>query len=282
VVKRAAPALAILLLSAAAWGEEKTDYQRYDLVRDAQELTLEAAFHYWTQEANSRDLHNFQFGVRAEYSFKTNHNLSFALPYTLAVYADPDARQQTLYSIGDISLGYDYLFQFNHINLFIGPAATIPLAETNDYALREGVFSAGGGRFTAGVRASVTGIRDPVVWNADIQYMIGLPKEERFYTSWQPGNMQVSAGFSNLVNSRFGFALGLTQRAELPGILGGRWDTAGVTVATTGKGEFFILFEKDYVRVSVETSLYPLSQPAVIGLAYGHKFGLSPKKPAKE
>ena len=48
----------------------------------------------------------------------------------------------------------------------------------------------------AGARVSMTGIRDPIVWNGDGQYLLGLPKAERFYPSWQPGNIQVSAGFT--------------------------------------------------------------------------------------
>lgn len=273
--------LMALTVSATTWAADP-DYQRYDLVRESSELTLEGSFHYWTQNTGDHDLHTMRFGIQAEYTFKTNHSLTLALPYTLVGYANPDARQQTLYSFGDINISYEYLKQFTHINLFVGPLFTIPLVETNSYAAREGVFSASVGRYTAGLSGSVTGIRDPIVWNVELQYMIGLPKEEQFYTSWQPGIIQVSGGFSDLVNHRFGFALGLTQRLNLPARLDDHWDPAGVTVSTLAKGEFFILFEKDYFRVSVETNLYPLNQPFVIGLVYGHKFDLSPQKPVKE
>ena len=130
-----------------------------------------------------------------------------------------------------------------------------------------------------GARVSMTGIRDPIVWNGDGQYLLGLPKAERFYPSWQQGNIQVSAGFSHLVNQRFGFAVALTQVVKLPARLGGQWDLAGVSVSTLGKGEFFILFEDDYVRLSVETKLYPINQPGIIGLVYRHRFDLSKKRP---
>jgi hypothetical protein len=59
------------------------------------------------------------------------------------------------------------------------------------YLSREGILTAGAGRFTAGVLA--TGIMDPVVWNLGLSYDIGLPKQERFATSWIPGAIQLSA-----------------------------------------------------------------------------------------
>lgn len=282
-IKKPAPGLLFFLffISAGLWAADP-DYQRYDLVRESSELTAESSFHYWTEDLDGRNLHNLRFGAKLEYAFKTHHSVTLKLPYTLALLQNPEARQTVFYSFGDISLSYEYLKQFNHINLFAGPLAAIPLAENNEYARREGVFSASAGRYTLGASVSLTGIRDPVVWNAGFQYLVGLPKQERFYTSWQPGLIQFSAGFSDLINHRFGFALGITQQINLPAILGDRWDPAGVSVSTGGKGEFFILFEKDYVRFSVETSLYPLSKPFMLGLVYGHKFDLSAKKPAKD
>jgi hypothetical protein len=87
---------------------------------------------------------------------------------------------------------------------------------------------AGDGRYSIGAGVSVTGIRDPVVWNAGFQYTVGLPKQERVYRSWQPGNIQLSAGFSDLLNYRFGFSFALTQQIGLPAIMGDHIDPAGV------------------------------------------------------
>ena len=42
-----------------------------------------------------------------------------------------------------------------------------------------------------------------------------------------------------------------------------------------GRGEFLVLFEHDYIRFSLETSLYPLNRPVVLGITYGHQFDLS-------
>jgi hypothetical protein len=111
-----------------------------------------------------------------------------------------------------------------------------------------------------------------------LSYDIGLPKQERFYTSWLPGNIQLSASLSDLVNERFGFAVGMYQLLNLPALNIGNEVSAGVpakggvSVSSLFRLEVFVLFEKDYVRVSMDTYAYPLNRPMVFGVVYGHQF----------
>jgi hypothetical protein len=141
---------------------------------------------------------------------------------------------------------------------------TILIGESTEYAVREGVYPAGDGRYTVGSAVSTTGIRDPVAWNLGFSYEVGLPKQEPFSVTWLPGNMQVSAGFSDLLNDRFGFAANLYQFIKLPPSTGEFWKPEQLLVSTLGKLECFVLFEKDYIRG------YPLRQPCIrsIDLSY--------------
>jgi hypothetical protein len=120
------------------------------------------------------------------------------------------------------------------------------LYEGNEYAAREGVYTGGEGRYKAGFSVSVTGIRDPVVWNAGLRYDVGLSKRERFYTSIAPGDIEISGGISDVLNERFGFSMGIVQGIKMPEIKEGEWDREDLPVATTGSGECFVLFEKIY------------------------------------
>jgi hypothetical protein len=226
------------------------------------------------EQLNGDDLYNIRLNASLEYTFHTNHTIKGTLPYALSLYNAGDARNAAYYSFGDITLSYEYLKQIKHINLFFGPQLTIPLAESNEYALREGVYAAGAGRYEAGFTFAVTGIRDPVVWTAGLDYMVGLPKKERFYTSWQPGTMQLSMSVSDLFNERFGFAIGAYQSIQLPQVNDGEWKVTDLSVSTFCRFEFLILFENDYVRVMADASLYPLNRPFVFGLVYGHRFEL--------
>jgi hypothetical protein len=136
----------------------------------------------------------------------------------------------------------------------------------------EGILAAGAGRVTAGFSVTATGIMDPIVWNLGLRYDIGLPKQERFYTSWLPGTIQLSASLSDLVNERFGFAVGTYQQLDLPAIKNGVSDKGGPSVTSFFRLEVFVLFEKDYVRVSMDTYASPLNQPVAFGVVYGHQF----------
>jgi hypothetical protein len=258
--------------------EAENDYQRYDLVRDENEFTVESAFSYWQENSGGNDLHNLNLRTRLEYAFavgnagSANHTVAASLPYTFALYSNPEIPEGPFYSFGDLSFSYEYLKQFKHLNLFFGPRVSIPLTESGEYLSREGILTAGAGRFTAGVSATATGIMDPVVWNLGLSYDIGLPKQERFGSSWVPGTIQLSASVSDLVNERFGFAVGTYQVISLPALTNGVLAKGGVSVTSLFRLEVFVLFEKDYVRVSIDTYAYPLNRPVVFGAVYGHQF----------
>jgi hypothetical protein len=213
--------------------------------------------------------------VQGEYTFLTHHTVTVKMPYSLTWYNNDESRNAWLYSVEDLGISYDYLKQFGHINLFVGPRFSIPLGTSNEYTVREGVYGGSSGRYSAGVVGSVTGIRDPVVWHGSFEYDVGLGKEERFYTSFEPGNIQVSGGFSDLFNERFGVSVDITQALKLPEMRDGVWNREELVVSTRGRGEFMVLFEHDYIRFSLETSLYPLNQPFILGITYGHQFDLS-------
>ncbi|MDR1221097.1 MAG: hypothetical protein LBK73_16035 [Treponema sp.] len=55
--------------------------------------------------------------------------------------------------------------------------------------------------------------------------------------------MQVSGGFSDLLNERFGFSFAFVQAVNLPPVRRG-WKTDDLTVLTAGTGAFFMLFER--------------------------------------
>jgi hypothetical protein len=269
------PRVLLALLTVATLYGQETDYQRYDLVQKKSEIVLEGSVKTWTETINGLSLYTLNVGLQGEYTFLTNHTVTVKLPYTLAWYNNPENRTPWLYSFGDMGFTYEYLKQFGHINLFMGPRFSIPLAEASEYAVREGVYTASSGRYSVGAGIAVTGIRDPVVWNAGLTYDVGLPKEERFYTTLEPGNIQITAGFSDLFNERFGFSVGITQHIKLPVLYDGKGKLEDLRVATIGQGEFLVLFEKDYIRFSFEAPLYPLNNPFILGITYGHQFDLS-------
>jgi hypothetical protein len=211
----------LLWVAGASWTQEG-DYQRYDLVRETSEIIVESSVRTWVGAAADGGAVYFVRGdARGEYTFLTNHTVSVQAPYTFGWHNGLESRNPALYSFGDMQVSYEYLKQLGHVNVFFGPQLTIPLYDADEYAAREGVYAGGDGRYKAGFSVSVTGIRDPVVWSTGLSYDVGLPKRERFYTSVAPGNIQVSGGFSDLLNERFGFSFALVQTVNLPPVKDG-------------------------------------------------------------
>jgi hypothetical protein len=252
---------------------QETDYQRNDIRREESELTLESGLAMWTEDLYAENLYNFKLSAGVEYTL-LSHSIKASLPYSFLLYDNPAALNRFFYYPGSIHLSYEYLKQLSHLNLFFGSFLDIPLAVSNEYAAREGAYASGEGRYEAGLSFSMTGIRDPVVWSLGLRYSLGLPKEERYYTSWRPGTIQSSFGISDLFNDRFGFSAGLTETLILPRMIGMSLEPGGLSLLTGFKLEAVVLFEHDWLRLSGESYVFPLYQPVIIGVAYGHNFKL--------
>jgi hypothetical protein len=265
-----------LLLCPLAVFPQETDYQRNDLVREASELTVESGLRLWMENINTDTFYNFNLNAGIEYT-RLSHSVKAALPYAVMLYDNPDAPNRFFYYMGDINLSYEYLKQIRHLNLFLGSFAVIPLAVSNEYAAREGVYASGEGRYEAGLSFSMTGIKDPVVWDIGVRYALGLPKEERYHTTWRPGTIQTSLAITDLFNDRFGFSVGLSESVILPRMEGMSMEPGGLALRTGLKLEALILFEHDYVRLSAEGYVFPPYQPVFVGITYGHNFKLSSK-----
>jgi hypothetical protein len=267
--------IASLLWSVSLFSQE-TDYQRNDLKREESELALESGLKTWMEGSNTDTLYNFKLNAGIEYTL-SSHSIKAVLPYTFMLYDNSEALNRFFYYIGDIHLSYEYLKQLTHLNLFFGSFLSIPLTVSNEYAARESVYALGECRYEAGLSFSMTGIRDPIVWILGLRYALGLPKEERYYTSWRPGTIQASLGISDLFNDRFGFSVGLSETLILPRMIGLSMEPDGLSMSTGFKLEAFILFEHDYLRFSTESYIFPMYQPVVIGVTYGHNFKLATK-----
>jgi hypothetical protein len=255
---------------------QENNYQRNSLVREGTELTVESGLKLWMEDVNTNTLYNINVSAGIEYTI-LSHSIKVSLPYTISLFDNHEALNRLFNRIGDVTVSYEYFKQLSNLNIFFGPHVTIPLAVSNEYASREGVYATGESRYEAGLGFSISGIRDPVVWNLGLRYTLGLPKEERYFISWRPGTIQVSAGISDLFNDRFGYSLGISETFILPKIIETAMEPGGFSLLTGLKLETIILFEHDYFRLSAESYVYPLFQPVIIGITYGHNFKLSSK-----
>jgi len=266
----------LLLLPFLLFAEE-TNFQRLDLVREENKLKLEGIFSYYMQNISGFDRYTFLPQLGIEYIFK-NHAVRSTLPYTISLLNNKDARRQVFYGFGDLTLNYEYLKQIRNLNLFFGGSWGIPLSETNEYKTREGILATGTGRHNLGLNVGITGIKDPVVWNAGLKYTFGLPKEERFFWSFEPANIQANAGITTMFNDTFGLSFNLLQTIRFPQVKDGIAKTEELRTSTIFRPEALILSEDWYVRISLDIYGYPLNMPFIVTLSYGYSFEFPKKK----
>jgi len=264
--------LLLRVLQLYAQTENEKDFQRYDLLHEELELRLEGQLKYWFDNIADKTLYSIMPLCSAEFIFLKHHSIKATTAYTVSFYDNHEARKNIFYAPNDISLSYEYNKKIKHYNLYFGPQISMPLGTTNEYSVREGILIAGAGRYTAGVTFAITGVRDPIVWNGEIKYDIGLPKNERFGTTWLPGIVKLIFGFTDLVNDMFGFSLGLQQQIVLPKILNGAPVPDSLTYTGNVQLEIFVLFERDYLRGALTTTVYPLNKPHTFTVTYGHVF----------
>jgi hypothetical protein len=236
------------------------------------ELRIEAQLKYWFEDIADKTLYSIMPLISTEFNFLKHHSIKASAAYTFSFYDNHEARQNIFYAPNDISLSYEYIKQIGHYNFYFGPQFSMPLGITNEYSLREGILITGAGRYMAGGTFAVTGVRDPVVWSGEIKYDIGLPKQERYGTTWLPGIIQVTFGVTDLLNDMFGFSLGLQQQVILPKILNGASVPDSLTFASNCQLEIFVLFERYYLRAAFTASAYPLNRPHIFTVTYGHVF----------
>jgi len=258
--------------------ENGKDYQRYDLVIEELELRTEGQLRYWFENVEDKTLFSIMPLCSAEFIFMKHHSIKAVTAYTFSFYDNHEARKNIFYAPNDINLSYEYNKQIKHYNLYFGPQVSIPLGITNEYSVREGILIAGAGRYTAGGTFAITGVRDPVVWNGEIKYDIGLPKHERYGTTWLPGILHVTFGFTDLVNDMFGFSFGLQQQIVFPKILNDTPVPDSLSFTVNGQLEIFVLFEHDYFRAAFIAAAYPLNRPHILTITYGHVFKNFKKK----
>jgi hypothetical protein len=78
-------------------------------------------------------------------------------------------------------------------------------------------FVAGGsGRWTLGLLGGLSHIMDPLVLSGSLSWSLGLPRAERWGSSWRPGDFALALSVTEAFNEHVSCTLGLSQYVSLP------------------------------------------------------------------
>jgi hypothetical protein len=254
---------------------QESDFNRFQINRKNDEITIEDTQSFWIQNNNSEYSSYYSMSnFKLEYDFLSKHSVLILLPFAFEFDFDSTKDKNTDFSWGDLRIEYDYMKFFRNINLSLGSFVTT-LLEPVEKDAETTKLNIGSGRVCLGINTLLTGILDPVVWSVGLEYTIGLPDKDG---TVQPGNIQLQASISNLVNERFGFALGIYPRIGIPEIQDGTIHTSTLSITSFIRPEIFIMFDHDYVRFSLDAYTYPFGTPFVFNIIYGHNFQITKQK----
>jgi hypothetical protein len=280
-MKRLCIALLIIAAAGAAFAQTG-EFQRMSTTRESNRLSIELGMGSYTQTTGVYEIYTCLPQIGIGYTFG-NHEVKLQQTFLEPWYNSDNAEvpkngfngtwfDETWF--GNLVLSYDYLKQIEQLNLFLGGYAS--MAYPDDIAIA-------GSRHIAGLRMSVSGVKDPIVWNAGFQYGVGLPKEERGVQTWEPGNMQGNVGIMSMFNSIFGFGLGFIQSVRLAPFRDGDRNREETRTASVFRPEVLILLGPRrtgidwYVRFSLDIYAYPTAAPGVFTLLLGNSVDF-PKK----
>jgi hypothetical protein len=148
------------------------------------------------------------------YAFQENHKIEIGMSYNMVYYGtwsyvDNDIADAT----GTINLSYNYRKNVNNFQLLFGSHFSIPLFKSDEH-LEKSLYTLGTREYTAGVSFALTrriiyNTLLNIIWNAGMEYDIGLPHEDD--SSWDPGTIRVTGNLALNFNKFLTVSSGIQQ-----------------------------------------------------------------------
>lgn len=181
-----------------------------------------------------------------------------------------DVREPAVAGLGDIEVSAGWTGRLADTRVSASLQLSAPTGEWNPYAAAEGMLLAGSGRWSTGAAFSVSKILDPVVLGARFSYDVGLPRVERFSTTWRPGDMSLSLNVTEVLNDSVGYTLKATQSASLPEIRDGAYDLDSFAYAASASIELWYSNGDVAIRFGPSKSMTNIETPARLSAALSY------------
>lgn len=164
--------------------------------------------------------------------------------------------------IGDLELAAGWMDRIADTRVSAALRVVVPTGQWSDYAGAEGVLTPGSGRWSVGTALSASMILDPVVLGAAFAYDLGLPRAERYSTTWRPGDMSLSLSVTEVLNDRVGYSLKAAQSVALPELRDGTSRSDSFSYAASASIEFWYSDGDASARFGISKSVTSPELPA--------------------
>lgn len=267
VVSRLHPNIAIIaallsLLSIPTWAQIST-HQRIGVERKTDwELGFELGSAMTHDAYDSIDYLSVDSYASVDLLVLKRWTASVYVPVSTQFAIGDDARKAVMAGVGDLELAAGWTGRIADTRVSASLQVAAPTGQWSDYAMAEGVLVTGSGRWSIGTALSASMILDPVVLGATFAYDVGLPRTERFSTSWRPGDMSLSLSITEVLNDRVGYSLKAVQSAALPELHDGSYNLDSFSYAAVASIELWYSDGDVSLRFGVSKSATNPGAPA--------------------
>ncbi|MFP4363587.1 MAG: hypothetical protein ACLFR1_06930 [Spirochaetia bacterium] len=241
---------------------QTTEHQRIGVEEENRfELDLEADTDLVYSEFSQYPRYNLGQSFSVTFQYNSTWFLGCTFPLEFQLVSSREARVPLLWAFGDPSISLGWSERFGDTRMSLSGRARFPLSEWNHYAEAEGYLVPGSGRFFLGISAGVSRILDPVLIRGDLAYDIGLPRKERFGTSWVPGIIALAASVTEVLNDSIGYTISLRQGITFPSVTNGNWKIDDLSYTATAGLQVFWALEDSRFTLGFSQSLTRIFEP---------------------
>jgi len=215
--------LAVLLYAASLTAQETSENQRIgNEAKTTWELSAGADTSGYAQSGMKTSLVYGTLDANLAMTLERTWSCSLSVPVSMQYIQGEAVRYPLTWNPGDLTFALGWMGRISNIRMQASLLCTAPTGPSVASYPEGRVLVTGSGRWTVGAAGSASWIIDPVVLGVSLAYFAGLPKQERYGSSWSPCTLSMKASVTEVLNSSFGYTVRLGQTVRAPDILNGK------------------------------------------------------------
>jgi hypothetical protein len=256
----------------------QSEHQRLGVEKQkVHSLTVSADLSFSSSGLYGYEIFSLNSSLGLQYMYDNRLYAAGCMPFSVTAEADAESVRPVRAAPGDPSLSAGYIFRIGDVRLRMEANYSFPLGIWNPYQASEVGIVSGSGFHRTGAAVSVSRILDPVVLNGTLGCGIGLPREERFGWTMDPGSLFLSLSITEVLNDRTGYRIGVTNRLGIPWIRNGLWDKDGPSYSLSLSFSVFYQEEHLSVETGIDKDMSRFSESPAVNAGLSYEFRKEPE-----
>lgn len=233
--------------------------------------------------SNSISVQNIQTGelillnTNCGLSLDINNSISFSVNLPLKSILPLAENIKSTFLLGDVSGDASYSWKVSDLRLSSGISLSLPTGVYESYEAEvKGAYS-GSGYIAPSISFGLNKYSDPVVMGLNLSYSCGLPRKERFGTSWRPCDITASLRYTEILNHETGYSISLNSSFDAAPVENGQFMFSDSRFSMSANITVFLSSGDFTIRTGASKSLSSI-QTDTISIDSSYQFTLYKKE----